>query len=230
MTEPEPAAANPFEVGFAVNHDGTQRVLRGWPLVLRISATLATTTEERYRLDDDTLAVRVLTADGKAEEWALKAPPDAETERELEAQSPTLEVARLLDGEATAKLAAGERTVRVKWGDATESFAITVADPPEDETARALLQADYSLLGQDVDAALDALDEQLSATPSSVALLNQRALVQESAGDPVSAFVDAQAALSAFVEEFPDATEPPVTLLQITSRLLPIVLGEMGAP
>lgn len=224
-TDPEPAAASPFEVGFAINHDGSQRVLRGWPLVVRISATLATTTDEAYRLDDDTLSVRVQGERGGAEEWPLEAPPSEAAARALEAQTPTVEVVRLLDADATMKLAEGPRTVQVKWGPATERFAITVEDAPEDAAARALLRADESLHRGDVDAALEALDERLDESPTSVALLNQRALVHEQAGDAYSAFADAQAALAAFVDQYPDATEPPVTILQLTGRLLPLVLA-----
>lgn len=226
-TDPEPAAAaSPFEVGFAINHDGSQTVLRGWPLVVRISATLATTTDEAYRLDDDTLSLRVQGERGGAEEWPFEAPPSEAAERALEAQTPTLEVVRLLDAAATMKLAEGPRTVQVQWGPAAERFAITVVDPPANRAdARALLQADESALRGDVDAALEALDEQLDEAPTSVALLNQRALVHEQAGDAYSAFTDAQAALAAFVDQYPDATEPPVTVLRLTGRLLPLVLA-----
>jgi hypothetical protein len=219
MTDPKPTA-RPFEVGFSVNHDGTQRVLRGWPLVVRISATLATNTDEAYRLDDDTLTVRVRDEGGGAEEWPFVSPPAEAATRALDTKAPTLDVVRLLDATTTAKLARGPRTVEVKWGPATERFAITVADAPKnDADARALLLADESLQLGDVDAALEALDERLDEDPRSVALLNQRALVHEQAGDAISAFVDAQAALAAFVQQYPNATEPPVTILQLTGRL-----------
>ncbi len=230
MTDPEPATASPFAVGFAINHDGSQRVVRGWPLVVRISAALATKTDQVYRLDDDALSVRVRDERGRAEEWALVAPPAEAAERALEAKKPTLEVVRLLDAGETAKLAKGARTVEVKWGPALERFAITVADPPDDDAgARALLQADESLHRGDVDTALEALDEQLDGDPTSVALLNQRALVHEQAGDAVSAFVDAQAALAAFVAQYPNATEPPVTILLLTGRLNQRMIDEAEA-
>jgi hypothetical protein len=143
-----------------------------------------------------------------------------------------VEVVRVLSAAETQTLAPGSRTIEVAWGPARQSFAVTVEDAPADSPAlreaRAMLQADELLARGNPEGARAALDAELATSPQSVALLNQRALVRESGGDEKGAYEDAQAALAAFTAQYPDAAEPPVTILQITQRLQDRVMG--GAP
>lgn len=230
--QPPVPAESPFVLGLAINHDGSQRVIRGWPLVVRVSAALDREPTEAVPLPDASLTLRVLDAGGTAEPWPLVAPAAAEPDAVLDAANPVVERVRVLDAAATQGLAPGPRTIEVVWGPAAESFAVTVEDPPADtpasREARVLLEVDELLARGKLDAAVAGLDAALAASPRSVALLNQRALVHEQAGDLRAAYVDAQAAFAAFREQYPDAAEPPVTILEITGRLEDQVIG--GAP
>jgi hypothetical protein len=224
----EPAAESPFVLSLAINHDGTQTVLRGWPLVIRISATLDREPDRAYPVGDASLHLQVRDAQGGLETWPLEAPAPA-ADSVLDADHASVETVRVLSASATGALAAGPRTMELAWGSARETFPVTVADPPDDSAElrqeRALLEADASLARGETTAALATLDAQLALAPDSVVLLHQRALVKERAGDIMGAFVDAQQALAGFEAQVPDPEEPPVALLSTASRLRDQVIG-----
>lgn len=231
-SEPNASVLNPFVLSCAVNLDGRETLRRGWPAVLRVSAAFDHEPEadERYTLDDD--ALRLTVRDASDEEQALSFTEAAASETVLDADHPALELVRVLSGDQTGELTKGAYTLEVRFGPARETFEIAVEDPPPDSPrtneSRALLEADAaSQLGQ-FEAALDVIDLALDDQPDSVVLLNQRALVREQAGDDEGALLDAQAALSAFYAQFPDASEPPITILQVNGRVLNRLLG--GAP
>lgn len=231
-SEPEPSGPSPFVLSCAVNLDGRETLRRGWPGVLRVNAAFDREpgADERYTLDDD--ALRLTVRDASNEEQALSFAAAAASETLLDADHPALELIRVLSGDQTAELAKGTYTLEVSWGPARERFEITVEDPPPDSPqtneSRALLEADAALQLGRFEEALDGLDLALDDQPDSIVLLNQRALVREQAGDDEGALLDAQAALAAFYEQFPDASEPPVTILRVNNRVLNRLLG--GAP
>jgi hypothetical protein len=230
--EPNTSAPNPFVLSCAVNLDGRETLRRGWPAVLRVSAAFAHEPEadERYTLDDD--ALRLAVRDASDKEQILSFTGAAASETVLDADHPALELVRVLSGDQTDELTKGAYTLEVSWGPARERFEIAVEDPPPDSArtneSRALLEADAALQLGHLDAALDGLDLALDDQPDSIILLNQRALVREQAGDDEGALLDAQAALTAFYAQFPDASEPPVTILGVNGRVLNRLLG--GAP
>ncbi|HYP90698.1 MAG TPA: hypothetical protein VEQ59_21150 [Polyangiaceae bacterium] len=223
---------NPFVLSCAVNLDGRETLRRGWPAVLRVSAAFDHEPEadERYTLDND--ALRLTVRDASDKEQPLSFTRAVASETVLDADHPALELIRVLSGERTDELTKGTYTLEVSWGPARERFEIAVEDPPPDSPrtneSRALLEADAALQLGHLDAALDGLDLALDDQPDSIVLLNQRAIVREQAGDDEGALVDAQAALAAFYAQFPDASEPPITILQVNGRVLNRLLG--GAP
>jgi len=216
----------------AVNLDGRETLRRGWPAVLRVSAAFDHEPEadERYTLDDD--ALRLTVRDASDNEQTLSFAAAAASETVLDADHPAVELIRVLSDDQTDELTRGTYTLEVSFGPARERFEIAVEDPPPDSTrtneSRALLEADAALQLGHFEAALDGLDLALDDQPDSIVLLNQRALVREQAGDDEGAFRDAQAALAAFYAQFPDASEPPVTILRVNGRTLTRLLG--GTP
>jgi hypothetical protein len=231
-SEPNTSAPNPFVLSCAVNLDGRETLRRGWPAVLRIGAAFdhEPGADERYTLDDDALRLTVRDASDKEQPLSFTAAATSETV--LDADHPALELVRVLSGDQTDELTTGTYALEVSFGPARERFEITVEDPPPDSPrtneSRALLEADAALQLGHFEEALDGLDLALDDQPDSIVLLNQRALVREQAGDDEGALLDAQAALAAFYAEFPDASEPPITILRVNNRLLNRLLG--GTP
>lgn len=226
---PSPSANNPFVLACSVNLDGRDTVVRGWPAVLRVGAAFdrAPDAGESYALDDDALALGVRNARGDAQSWELEVP--ATSGAVLDGDHTSVEALRVLPADATSELEPGTYRLEVTWGPARDELEIAVEDAPQDSPdvreARALLQADaLTALGK-IDEALDVLDAALDEAQGSVALFNQRALVREAGGDDEGAFLDAQAALRLFSEQYPDSTEPPITILDITQRLALRVVG-----
>jgi len=219
----------PFVLTGTVNHDGREVIVRGWPVVLRVSAVFdhRPSATESYALDDDALTIGVRGEDGTPRTWEFVAPSSQRAV--LDRESRGVETLRVLSAEKSLGIENGTYELQLEWGPARDRLELTVEDAPEESAEvreeRALIEADAALSLGRFDEAIDVLDAALDVVPRSVALANQRALAHEAAGDDEAALLDAQAALQEFWDQYPDATEPPMTILDVNNRLFSRLFG-----
>lgn len=217
----EPA---PFGLTLSLNDSATVKVFRGWPLVLTGQVYLKAGATTTLTLDPAALRLVIESGGGVVAHWPLRRVTESAGPIALGPQRRIARIAWVMGAEESRRFVAGDYVARLEWvGRKSPALRFTVADEPAALDARerareVRLQSDAALLLGDTAGALAALDGAGAAGAESVALLLQRARVQERLGDAAAMLTAAQQALEIFERDAPEADHPPLSILEVQSR------------
>jgi hypothetical protein len=216
----------------ALNDATSDQALRGQPLLVLGVAVLTEEVSEPRELDSQTVGLRVVDQEGDEQDfpfWQLSSLPDAVV---LEAEQPSVRVFFGLSAEQTSQLVAGSYQLQLIWGErASPTLPLELVDPPDElepsERRRLYgIEAQHALLEGDSGRALEATQAGLDEQPDDIGLLVLQARAHEADGALEGALQSLEAAIGSFEEQFPDASHPPVSLLELRRTLLDRAVAE----
>lgn len=226
-TEPEPVPS-PLVLGLVINHEAEPRIVRGWPLIVRVTATLDDEPDRSYPIPDASLELRFLSPDGTAQAWSLQKIDADDASRALGANVASAEVRLWAGANHTATFPLGPYRGELHWGEGTRELELYVVDPPplvgpdarRARIAKAALELESLLASGDAAAAFALAEAALLADPDSITLLNWRATALAANGRLLEALTTTSTAIAQFQSQFPAADEPPVTTLGVQAAIL----------
>lgn len=221
-------AAEPPPAGLtlSLNDSASETVFRGWPLVLGGQVYLKAGATTTLTLDPAALRLVIESGGGVVADWPLRRVTESAGTIVLGPQRRIARIVWVMGAEDSRRFVAGDYVARLEWvGRKSPALRFAVADEPaaldaRERARKVRLQSEAALLLGDTAGALAALDGADVAGAASVALLLQRARVQERLGDALAMLAAAQQALEAFEREAPEADHPPLSILDVQSRAL----------
>lgn len=230
------AQPKPFEVAVSVNAGAQTKVYKGWPLVVRADAALSADTEQPVSLDAGSLRLSIFAASGEALSLPFERMTALDAGPQLHGDNDCARVIWLLRAEETAAVPPGAYAIGVSWGGVDAPIReLEVADAPaelskQERLLLVRLRAESAALGGDNQGAIALIDEGLAADPSTISLLTQKASSQIALRQFREALGTVQDALEEFEAQFPGASHPPYTILQLKSRILESLEAEVIVP
>jgi hypothetical protein len=224
-TVPGAVAPASVVVSLALNDGTSEQVEQGTPLLLMGVVALRGNPREPFDVAADSIQLNIVSTKGEAQDWPLA--PLEELPKSL-ALSGEQDQARAwwgLSAAQTQEIPVGSYVVELSVGEARSmAQAIEIGAPAALRDAGQLvryarLQAQLFSLQGEAELAADVLEEALLDAPDDVGLRVSLSRAQAAAGQTDAAALNAETALAAAREQYPDEPEALLTPLEAQRSL-----------
>lgn len=216
----------------AVINNGAERVIyRGEPATIRGGA-VAFGLDGSVPLTEETLSLSIAVSDGGTQSWDFERVTPPRPLLVLTSTTFDAEVEWVLDETKTARLALGSYTLRFAWAGESRALSFEVRDPPVAPTPawqENRLEDRITLLlsQQRTQDALALANQGLSMSPTSIGLLESKALALEQAGDLAGALDAARESAHQWELQHPGQKPGPMTNHHYNRLLKDVLLKDL---
>jgi len=219
-------ALPPIALALTLNDAMSDKVYRGWPLIIRADAVLTEESPGGVQLSRSALALALVSSTGGAQNWPVRLVGDLASAIRLNREQDSVRITWMLTSEQSAAISPGSYVGTLTWeGRKSPPLRFVVEEPPAslsagEQVRRAQLRSEAALVQGDLDAALAATRPPEFTAEETIALLLQRARVHERRGDFQAMLQTTQQALAIFRRDSPGADHPPVLILKLQAQAL----------